>query len=179
MSAMENKNDIGKALREKLDLLDKTPGDHVWEGIEAELDRKKKRRVLPFWLRLFVVALILVSAFFMTEGTLWNTGQGKSAIENQTGSGHGNAAGGESTFDPSGTAPKLRHQVKRLRPYRTLEIQTFQIRTPSHSMKTANPYRSLEKHSSVEPEPALMTTRIQVTKNRADPNGIASENQDA
>jgi hypothetical protein len=65
MQAMENKKDIGKAFREKLDLLDKVPGDHLWNAIEADLEKKKKRRVLPFWFILTDVATMALLLFFI------------------------------------------------------------------------------------------------------------------
>jgi len=45
---MEDKKDIGKAFREKLDSLDRMPGDTLWDTISKDLDTKKKRQ-LPFW----------------------------------------------------------------------------------------------------------------------------------
>lgn len=55
---MEHKKDIGKAIREKLKPLDKSPGDHLWAAIEADLPKKKKRRILPFWLSFISVIVI-------------------------------------------------------------------------------------------------------------------------
>jgi hypothetical protein len=55
---MEHKKDIGKAIREKLDALDKAPGDHLWAAIEADLPKKKKRRLLPFWITFISVSVI-------------------------------------------------------------------------------------------------------------------------
>ena len=55
---MEHKKDIGKAIKEKLEALDKAPGDHLWAAIEADLPKKKKRRMLPFWITFFSVVVI-------------------------------------------------------------------------------------------------------------------------
>ena len=51
---MENKKDIGKAFREKLDQLDKSPNENLWDAIHADLQKKKKRRVIfiPFWMKM-------------------------------------------------------------------------------------------------------------------------------
>jgi len=46
---MGNKKDIGLAIKEKLIHLDKSPKDNVWEAIQSDLDKKKKRRMIPFW----------------------------------------------------------------------------------------------------------------------------------
>jgi hypothetical protein len=67
MQAMENKKDIGKAFREKLDLLDKVPGNHVWDAIETDLDKKKKRRALPFWFILADIATMALLLFFIAS----------------------------------------------------------------------------------------------------------------
>lgn len=63
---MEHRKDIGKAIREKLSQLDKSPDDHVWASIEADLPRKKKRRMLPFWL---LIALVSVSLIYFKAAT--------------------------------------------------------------------------------------------------------------
>lgn len=46
---MESKKDIGRAFRERLKDLDRSPSDDVWAKIEADLEKKKKRRGI-FWL---------------------------------------------------------------------------------------------------------------------------------
>jgi hypothetical protein len=76
MQAMENKKDIGKAFREKLDLLDKVPGDHVWDAIETDLDKKKKRRVLPFWFILTDIATMTLLLFFIASDFIGNKQSG-------------------------------------------------------------------------------------------------------
>jgi len=53
---MENRTEIGKAFKDKLTNLDKTPSDFVWTKIEKDLNKKKRRRVL-FWL---IPSLLLV-----------------------------------------------------------------------------------------------------------------------
>ena len=54
-----NKN-IDRLFQEKLRDLEVTPPDVVWETIEAKLNRKKKRRVIPIWLRYGGVAVLLI-----------------------------------------------------------------------------------------------------------------------
>lgn len=65
---MENKKDIGKAFREKLNDLDKTPNHSVWNSINAELQHKKKRRIayIPFWMKTAgIISLGLLVSFFV------------------------------------------------------------------------------------------------------------------
>jgi len=47
---MKNNKEIGEVIKDQLEGYELTPGDHVWKGIQRELDRKKKRRALVFWL---------------------------------------------------------------------------------------------------------------------------------
>ena len=57
---MENRKDIGKIFADKLSSLEKTPKDNVWNGIKHELEKKKKRRVVPilFWTKTIGVLLL-------------------------------------------------------------------------------------------------------------------------
>lgn len=62
---MENRKDIGKALKDKLENLDKSPSDALWNSIEKDLDKKKKRRIF-FWLfpTLLIIGLTTSALFF-------------------------------------------------------------------------------------------------------------------
>jgi hypothetical protein len=59
---MENKKDIGKAISDKLNSLDKTPREQVWSGISYELQKKKKRRIAFFFFWGKTVGLLLIGA---------------------------------------------------------------------------------------------------------------------
>ena len=64
---MEDKKDIGKAFREKLDSLDRMPGDALWDTISKDLDKKKKRQ-LPFWFYICGSLLAIVClVYFITQ----------------------------------------------------------------------------------------------------------------
>jgi len=59
---MDNKKDIGKAFKDKLDQLQASPKDIVWDKIVAELDKKeKKRRVIPIWFKVAGIAVVLLT----------------------------------------------------------------------------------------------------------------------
>jgi hypothetical protein len=70
---MENKKDIGKAFREKLDALEQSPSDGLWRAIAADLDQKKKRRLLPFWIALFTAMVLGVTALVFSGKTVTTT----------------------------------------------------------------------------------------------------------
>lgn len=59
---MENRKDIGKAINEKLNSLDKMPREQVWIGINEELQKKKKRRFAFYFLWMKVAGLLLIGA---------------------------------------------------------------------------------------------------------------------
>jgi hypothetical protein len=82
---MENKKDIGKAFRDKLDQLDKVPGDHLWAAIHADLQKKKKRRFLfiPFWIRTVgIISLGILFSLYIFNGPMKNRFRAKPGIEN-------------------------------------------------------------------------------------------------
>lgn len=66
---MENKKDIGKAIREKLDGLDKSPSENLWDAIHADLQKKKKRRFIfiPFWFKISGLFMVAAVVFFMVS----------------------------------------------------------------------------------------------------------------
>jgi len=71
---MESKKDIGKALREKLDLLDKNPSDAVWENVNTDLkERRKKRFVFYFLTAAALLTLITISFFTFSNKTQGNS----------------------------------------------------------------------------------------------------------
>jgi hypothetical protein len=77
---MENRKDIGKIFREKIDLLDKEPKNDGWNSIQSELDKKKKRRLIliPFWFK--TLGLLTAGTFCLWLIT-------NSSFENETYSG--------------------------------------------------------------------------------------------
>lgn len=79
---MENNKDIGKAIRDKLSDFDQSPDDKLWLKIEADLDKKKKRRILPFWL-VFGAALLLSGIGWIYQNS--PSGPGHPAGENLPG----------------------------------------------------------------------------------------------
>lgn len=62
---MEIKKDIGKAFREKLDNLERLPGDALWDAISKDLDKKKKRQFPYFWLYIYSLPAIVFMLFLL------------------------------------------------------------------------------------------------------------------
>lgn len=63
---MENKKEIGKIFKDKLELLDKSPSTNLWASIESDLNKKKKRRLL-FWFIPSLLLMGLASSVFILE----------------------------------------------------------------------------------------------------------------
>lgn len=61
LQQMSEKKNIDRLFREKFTDFEVNPPDFIWQNIETELlQKKKKRRVLPLWLRMSGVAAILL-----------------------------------------------------------------------------------------------------------------------
>lgn len=78
---MDNKKDIGKLFKERLDNLESKPNDAIWGALEKEL-QKEKRRFLPLWARLSML-LLLVS---IGSIALYNYATDANGIDNNTNS---------------------------------------------------------------------------------------------
>ncbi|MXN91366.1 hypothetical protein GR160_09005 [Flavobacterium sp. Sd200] len=57
---MSEKKNIDRLFQEKFKDFEATPPEFVWDNIKEALEEKKKRRVIPLWLRLGGVAAVLV-----------------------------------------------------------------------------------------------------------------------
>lgn len=57
---MTERKNIDRLFQEKFKDFEAIPQEKIWDNIEAELKKKKKRRVIPFWLRLSGVAAALL-----------------------------------------------------------------------------------------------------------------------
>lgn len=60
---MENRTEIGKAIKSKLSDLDRNPSDFVWSKIEKDLDTKRNKRILA-WFIPSIIAVALFSTLF-------------------------------------------------------------------------------------------------------------------
>lgn len=100
---MEHKKDIGKALRDRLDELDKKPADHIWASIEADLDKKKRRRLFPFWF--FLTSVVLVSLVYFGTDVFDSEKPGRQNVSiEQIGNGATNGNGNGNGSNASGNA---------------------------------------------------------------------------
>ena len=78
----ENKN-IERLFQEKFKDFEVIPQEHVWDNIEAELDKKEKRRIIPFWRKLSGIAAALLFGFLITNALFFSNPIGKNNVANQ------------------------------------------------------------------------------------------------
>lgn len=69
---MKKDKDIEKLFQEGFNKMKLSPSPRVWENVRHELDKKKKRKVIPLWIRIGSVAAFLV-LFFSVGYVVWNT----------------------------------------------------------------------------------------------------------
>ncbi|NDI98589.1 outer membrane beta-barrel protein [Flavobacterium sp. LaA7.5] len=62
---MSEKKNIDRLFQEKFKDFEAAPPEHVWENIEAELKKKKKRRVVPLWFKLSGAAAVLLIGMWL------------------------------------------------------------------------------------------------------------------
>ncbi|MCW4469204.1 hypothetical protein OGH69_09525 [Flavobacterium sp. MFBS3-15] len=63
---MNDKKNIDRLFQEKFKDFEITPPEFVWENIEEKLREKKKRRVIPLWIKLSGVAAVLIIGSVLT-----------------------------------------------------------------------------------------------------------------
>ena len=64
---MSERKNIDRLFQEKFKDFEVKPSDEIWENIEAKLDKKKKRRIVPFWWKLSGVAALFLIGFFVSK----------------------------------------------------------------------------------------------------------------
>jgi cytoskeletal protein RodZ len=79
---MGTKKELGAAIKEKLGALETSPDTAVWSSLRESLEKKKKRRIVPFWLYFGGIA-VLILGFSMGIG-MGNFMQSNEASENST-----------------------------------------------------------------------------------------------
>jgi hypothetical protein len=64
---MSERKNIDQLFQEKFKDFEANPSEEVWTNIEAKLDEKKRRRVIPFWWKLSGLAAILLLGFLISK----------------------------------------------------------------------------------------------------------------
>lgn len=64
---MSERKNIDRLFQEKFKDFEVNPPEETWANIEAKLDEKKKRRVIPFWWKLSGVAAVFLIGFLVSK----------------------------------------------------------------------------------------------------------------
>lgn len=64
---MSERKNIDRLFQEKFKDFEVNPPEAAWANIEAKLDNKKKRRVIPFWWKLSGVAAVFLIGFMISK----------------------------------------------------------------------------------------------------------------
>ena len=67
---MKDKKNLYRLFQEQFKDFEEIPPEIVWKNIEAELTKKRKRRIIPFWYKLSGVAALLIFGFLGTRALL-------------------------------------------------------------------------------------------------------------
>jgi len=69
---MSDKKNIDRLFQEKFNDFEANPAEDLWANIEAKLDDKKRRRVIPLWWKLSGVAAIFLIGFWVGQAVFNN-----------------------------------------------------------------------------------------------------------
>ncbi|MGC4040990.1 MAG: hypothetical protein QM710_09475 [Flavobacterium sp.] len=64
---MKERKNIDRLFQEKFKDFEAMPPEDAWANIEAKLDGKKKKRIIPFWWKLSGVAAVLLLGFLVSK----------------------------------------------------------------------------------------------------------------
>jgi hypothetical protein len=82
---MSEKKNIDRLFQEKFKDFEVKPPEDAWANIEAKLDGKKKRRVIPFWWKLSGVAAVFLIGFLVSKSIYDGGAKSENPIVNQDG----------------------------------------------------------------------------------------------
>ncbi|MBP6556978.1 MAG: outer membrane beta-barrel protein [Flavobacterium sp.] len=81
---MSERKNIDRLFQEKFKDFEASPADDVWGNIEAKLEDKKQRRVIPLWWKLSGVAALLLIGLLVTKSVTNNANVPNTNIPNNT-----------------------------------------------------------------------------------------------
>ena len=81
---MSERKNIDRLFQEKFKDFEANPPEEAWVNIEAKLDKKKKRRIVPFWWSLSGVAALFLIGFFISKSVYNSETKTENPIVNET-----------------------------------------------------------------------------------------------
>lgn len=111
---MENRTEIGKAIKNKLADLDKNPSDFVWSKIETDLNKKRTKRIL-YWLVPGVMAIVLFFSVLYFNSVSQDQDQ-KTETKKNTKTEIDNSKSQQTQIQNSAKAPKTKSKLQQSAP---------------------------------------------------------------
>ena len=81
---MSERKNIDRLFQEKFKDFELMPPEETWANIEAKLDQKKKRRIIPFWWKLSGVAAVFLLGFLLSKSIYTPGIKKENAVVNET-----------------------------------------------------------------------------------------------
>jgi hypothetical protein len=81
---MSERKNIDRLFQEKFKDFEVNPSEEIWGNIEAQLDKKKKRRIIPFWWKLSGVAAVFLLGFFISKSIYNGEVKKENSVVNET-----------------------------------------------------------------------------------------------
>lgn len=157
---MENRNEIGKMFRDKLELLDKKPSNNLWASIETDLNKKRKRRILFWLIPGLLSAVIATSILFYIQ-----TDSEKNSIQNQE---KENNVSQSNSFQDKGTT----HDKDKISKTKQTLVSQSGKSAESKTTKTQNPkittIVSQAKSGATTSTGEAIETKTTIKKNRSE-----------
>ena len=69
---MSERKNIDKPFQEKLTTFETVPPQEVWNNIKIELEKKKKRKMIPLWWKLSGIAALLILGLWISNALLFD-----------------------------------------------------------------------------------------------------------
>lgn len=162
---MSKRKNIDRLFQEKFKDFEVTPSGEIWRNIEAKLDQKKKRRVIPFWWKLSGVAAVFLLGFLITKSIYNPVNRTKNSVVNETNS---NKTERTNTKDVN----KNNGNIKAV-PNLSAPAKQDAIANDNNSSNTNTKNlnkKELKKNSSISVSDAVANTDDQVKNNTASEN---------
>lgn len=159
---MKDKKNLDRLFQEQFKDFEEIPPEIVWKNIEAELTKKKKRRIIPIWYKLSGVAALLIFGFLGTRALL-NQSKIETTnpivLEEKTNSSTNENSGIDS--DNKNTQDELNSIDNNL----TNDASAYEKSTFSTDEAVANENSSPEKSSQNENQPINNTNKLNKKEN--------------
>ncbi|MTH15041.1 hypothetical protein [Flavobacterium sp. LC2016-01] len=160
---MENRTEIGKAIKDQLSNLDKSPSSFVWSKIEKDLNQKRRKRILAWLIPSFVAIALLSSALYYNFSFQDNTQKQETPSHKEIQTQAPNSKSNESSVQNVKPNPKLQKsgpdEIITVKKTKSVKL----VKESSKLVSTTNEYEEYEvvkKYKVVIKKEQITTTPI-------------------